>query len=77
MEKSFKITFNYEDGRNVHKEAKTQQEALEMVRQEINKDPTCCANIVMAEFEKETPNKQLVKVVRYARRGNNVVELKY
>lgn len=77
MEKMFKITFNYEDGHNKYAEAKTQQEALEMVRREINRDPSCCANIVVAEFEKETPSKQSVKVIRYAKRGQNIVELKY
>lgn len=77
MEVSYSITYYYKNGQIRHATAASELEALDMVRAEIKKDPECCANILMAEFEKSTPHKKSMKVDRYENRGGNVVKLRY
>jgi hypothetical protein len=74
LETSYRITFRYKDGRNVTLGAEDLQTAKDLVWKELENDPECCANIVIAEYESETPHKQSVKLESY-RRVNGHIQL--
>lgn len=75
METSYKITFYYKDGRTVSVGADDLESAKDVVWEELGKDSECCANIVIAEFDSDTPHKQYVKLERYEKRGSTIMKV--
>ena len=65
MEKSYEITFYYLDGRLENIKVKNEEEAKQKVWERVSKDPSCCANIIIAEYDPAKPHKRWVSMERY------------
>lgn len=77
MEHSYEITFTCKDGK-VDKMTFTDEEAAKHeIFRRIKEDPSCTASVVIAEFEKETPNKRWVKMERYENRSGHIERIDY
>lgn len=77
MNAHFKITVYRDDGRTDHLEAPSISKARDMAQAEIIKDPKCSTNIVVSEFEPDSPNKYSVWMERYAMVNGNIRKIQY
>lgn len=77
METSYKITYYHKSKPSEYDTAATIKEAREKAANKLLNDEECCANIVISEFEKETPNKTSVSMERYEMRDHVVTKLEY
>lgn len=77
METSYKITLFFKDGTFGNHQTNTLDEAKKYVTTRITLDPSCCANIIIAEYEKDTPHKQSVRLERYEYRNGTIIVQNY
>jgi hypothetical protein len=75
MDHEYVVRYYFKNRPQESEPAKTLEEARSKASKRLRDDPECCANIIIAEFEPETPNKRLVSMERYEIRGEEVTRL--
>lgn len=73
----YKITFTTKTGTRDTLESLTREEVKQVIWDRLTKDPDCCANVIISEFEEETPNKSWVKLERYEHRNGAIQCIAY
>ena len=77
MEVNYNVTLFYNDGKTEKLELKCLDESMKIIMDKLKTHPECCAHIMSAEFEKETPHRQFVKIDRYENKNGKVTKVPY
>jgi hypothetical protein len=77
MNTTYTVTFFYKDGQTNVVPGQDAKEVTQMIFEEITKNPSCCANVLIKEFDEANPNKSWVKIHRYENKNGHIEKVPY